>query len=162
MKVAKNKIVTISYLLTSKTGEELDRSQPGDPLVYLHGVGNLVPGLEKELEGMKSGEKKTKIEVAPGEAYGELRDDLQLTVKRSQFPADADLAPGTRFWANSPDGQQHPFMVVAVEGDEVDIDGNHPLAGETLVFDIEIHEVRDATAEEIQHGHAHGPDGHHH
>lgn len=162
MKVAKDAVVTMSYLLTNSKGEELDRSQPGEPLVYLHGVGQIVPGLERQLEGLTSGDKRDKLVVPPAEAYGEMRPDLQISVGRDQFPKDAELEPGMRFWAHTPEGQRHPFTVVAVKGDQVEIDGNHPLAGETLHFNIEIESVRQATEEELQHGHAHGPGGHHH
>src|SRR5690606_26275332 len=124
---------------------------------YLHGVGQIVPGLEKQLEGLSKGDKRTKLVVTPDEAYGELRADLQISVARDQFPKDTELEPGMRFWAHTPEGQRHPFTVVAVQGEQVQIDGNHPLAGETLHFDIAIEEVRAATAEELEHGHAHGP-----
>lgn len=162
MTITKGKVVTMSYLLVNDAGEELDKSEPGEPLVYLHGVGQIVPGLEKQLEGLKKGDKLTRLKVLPAEAYGELRPDLQLTVSRKQFPQDADLEAGMRFWAHTPEGQKHPFTVVAVAGDDIDIDGNHPLAGETLFFDVEIESIREATKEEMEHGHAHGPGGHSH
>ena len=162
MNIGKGKIVTISYLLKNGAGEELDKADAKEPLVYLHGMGQLVPGLEKELDGLKAGDKKAKLEIAPEEAYGDMREDLRLTVKRSQFPADAEVQPGMRFWANTDDGNQHPFTVTGVTDEEVEIDGNHPLAGETLFFDIEVHGVRDATKEEMEHGHAHGEGGHQH
>lgn len=162
MTVKKGKVVTMSYLLQNDSGEELDRSQPGEPLVYLHGVGQIVPGLEKQLEGLKEGDKRSKLKVPPDEAYGEMRPDLQLSVERKQFPKEAQVEAGMRFWAHTPEGQKHPFTVVEVKGDTIMIDGNHPLAGETLYFDIEIEGIRDATKEEMEHGHAHGPGGHHH
>lgn len=160
MNVKQGAIVSMQYLLVDESGEEIDRSHPGQPLVYLHGMGQIVPGLEKELEGMKAGDKKARIKVNPEDAYGEFRDDLQLNVNRSQFPKEVDLEVGMRFWAQSPDGGRHPFTVVEVKGDDIAIDGNHPLAGETLYFDIEIEDIREATKEELEHGHAHGPGGH--
>lgn len=162
MKVGKGKVVTMSYLLTNSQGEELDRSETGQPLMYMHGYGQLVPGLESNLEGLEKGDKPQKIRVEPGEAYGEVRDDLILTVRREQFPKDVEIKSGMQFWAQSPEGEQHPFLVTAVGIEEVEVDGNHPLAGETLFFDIEIHDVREATEEELAHGHAHGPGGHQH
>lgn len=162
MTISKGKVVTINYQLTNKSGEELDKSEPNDPLVYLHGVGQLVPGLEKALEGLKEGDAKDKIEVAPSEGYGEVRAELILKVGRDQFPSETELEQGMRFWAHTPEGQRHPFTVVGIEGDQVEIDGNHPLAGETLIFDISIVGIREATKEEMEHGHAHGPGGHQH
>lgn len=162
MKIAKGKVVSMNYLLKNNAGEELDRSQPGEPLVYLHGTGQIVPGLEKHLEGLSKGDKRDKLVINPDEAYGEMRADLKISVGRDQFPKEAELEPGMRFWAHTPEGQRHPFTVVKVTGDNIDIDGNHPLAGETLTFNIEIEEVRDATKEEMEHGHAHGPGGHNH
>ncbi|MGE0762097.1 MAG: peptidylprolyl isomerase [Bdellovibrionales bacterium] len=162
MKIAKDTVVTMSYLLKNGKGEELDRSEPGEPLVYLHGGGQIVPGLEKQLEGLSQGDKRDQLVVVAGEAYGEMRPDLQISVDRAQFPEDAELEPGMRFWAHTPEGQRHPFTVVAVKGDSVEIDGNHPLAGETLHFNVSIEGVRAATKEELEHGHAHGPGGHHH
>lgn len=162
MTIKKGKVVKMSYLLKNGSGEELDRSDSGEPLVYLHGVGQIVPGLERQLEGLQVGDKRQKLEVLPQDGYGEIRPDLVLSVNRAQFPGEAKIEPGMQFWAQSQDGHKHPFTVTAINGDKVEIDGNHPLAGETLYFDVAIEEVRDATAEEMEHGHAHGPDGHHH
>jgi FKBP-type peptidyl-prolyl cis-trans isomerase SlyD len=162
MKITKDTVVAMNYLLTNGDGVELDRSEEGSPLVYLHGSGQIVPGLERQLEGLSQGERREKIEVAPGEAYGEMKEELMLSVSRQQFPPEAEIEPGMRFWANTPEGEQHPFTVIEVEGDEVKIDGNHPLAGQTLYFDVTIDSVRVATKEELDHGHAHGPGGHHH
>jgi len=162
MTISKGKVVTMNYQLTNKAGEELDKSEPNDPLVYLHGVGQLVPGLEKALEGLKAGDSKNKIEVAPAEGYGDVRAELILKVGRDQFPAEQELEAGMRFWAHTPEGHRHPFTVIGIEGDQIEIDGNHPLAGETLVFDISIVGVREATKEEMEHGHVHGPGGHQH
>jgi FKBP-type peptidyl-prolyl cis-trans isomerase SlyD len=162
MTISKGKVVTLKYLLQNETGEELDRSEDGEPLTYLHGVGQIVPGLESQLEGLKIGDKRSKLKVEPAQAYGEMRPDLKLTVSRGQFPSDAKLEAGMRFWAHTPEGEKHPFTIVDVNGDKVDIDGNHPLAGETLFFDIEVEGIRDATKEELEHGHAHGPGGHSH
>lgn len=155
------KVVNLSYSLKNDQGETLDQADANDPFVYLHGSQQIVPGLENALEGLKIGDKK-KVTVAPAEGYGELDNDLRLTVNRSQFPEGAQLQEGMQFETRSPDGHGLVFTVETIEGDKVHINGNHPLAGQTLHFDVEVLEMRDATEEEQSHGHAHGPDGHHH
>lgn len=154
------RVVTMYYTLTDKDGTVLDSSRGGEPLEYLEGAQNIIPGLEKELLSLKAGDKK-KVTVPAAEAYGEKRDDLVLQVPKTQFPADAAFKVGDRFRAG---GDHHSpiFTVVSVGETEVTLDGNHPLAGKELYFDVEITSVRDATKEEMEHGHAHGPDGHHH
>ena len=159
--IKEGSVVSMTYRLTNTAGEELDSADKSAPFMYLHGQGQIVPGLERELEGLATGAKK-QVVVAPVDGYGEFEPELQTVARRDQFPADQALEVGMRFAADV--GQEQPvvFMVVEVEGEEVTLDGNHPLAGETLHFDVEILEVRDATEEELAHGHAHGPDGHHH
>ena len=152
------KIVSISYQLRGPEGDVLDEAQNNDPLQYLHGAGQIIPGLEKALEGKATGYKET-VEVAPQDGYGEVISDLQIEVDRSQFPDDLEVKPGLQFTADIGGGYELPFTVTQVEGEKVAIDGNHPLAGKTLHFDVEVHEVRDATKEEMEHGHAHGEDG---
>jgi FKBP-type peptidyl-prolyl cis-trans isomerase SlyD len=125
----------------------------------MEGVGNIIPGLEKELKSMNTGDKK-KVKVPAKEAYGEKRSDLVLQVPKSQFPADVTLKVGDRFKAGPDD--HSPIFVVLNIGEEITLDGNHPLAGKDLNFDVEITEARAATKEELDHGHAHGGDGHHH
>jgi FKBP-type peptidyl-prolyl cis-trans isomerase SlyD len=158
--IKSGKVVDLSYSLKNKNGIELDRSTKEDPFTYLHGAAQIVPGLETALEGLDVGAKKNVV-VSAAEGYGEMNPDLKISVKRSQFPAEVDLKPGMQFQAQA--GEQGVvFTVDAIEGDQVHINGNHPLAGEELHFDVEVLTVRDATAEEMEHGHAHGPDGHHH
>jgi FKBP-type peptidyl-prolyl cis-trans isomerase SlyD len=154
-------VVSMTYRLTNTAGEELDSADKSAPFMYLHGHGQIVPGLERELSGLVVGASK-KVVVSPLDGYGEFEPELQTVARRDQFPADQHLEVGMRFAADV--GQEQPvvFMVMDIEGDKITLDGNHPLAGETLHFDVEILEVRDATAEELAHGHAHGPDGHHH
>ena len=161
MTVAEGKVVAFSYVLKNSKGEELDRAESNDPLYYLHGSHQIVPGLEDKLAGLKKGDKKSVI-VQPKDGYGEIVPDLRLKVDRSQFPEGLELKEGMQFSADVGGGQELPFRICAVGDDTVDIDGNHPLAGEALHFDVVIEEVRDATAEEVEHGHAHGPGGHHH
>jgi FKBP-type peptidyl-prolyl cis-trans isomerase SlyD len=159
--ISNGKVVNLLYSLKNDQGEVLDRADKEAPFTYLHGADQIVPGLETALEGLKVGDKK-KVTVAPADGYGETNADLKLTVNRSQFPGKVDLEPGMQFEAHTPDGHGVVFTVEAIEGDKVKIDGNHPLAGQTLHFDVEVLEMRDATDEEKDHGHAHGEDGHHH
>ena len=159
--IANGKVVNLLYSLKNSEGEVLDRADQEAPFTYLHGAQQIVPGLETALEGLNVGDKK-QVTVAPEDGYGELNEELKLTVSRTQFPADANLEPGMQFEAHTPDGQGVVFTVEALEGDKIKIDGNHPLAGQVLHFDVEVLSMRDATAEEMEHGHAHGEDGHHH
>ena len=159
--IKKNKVVSMTYCLKDEKGEELDRADKDKPLEYLHGSGNIVPGLENALDGLKVGDKK-EVTVKPEEGYGEVMKDLKMELDRNNFPKDQKLAPGMQFMAELSDGKKHPFNVVELKGDKVHVDGNHPLAGQTLQFSIEITKIRNATAEELKHGHAHGEGGHHH
>jgi len=160
MKIAKDKVVGIDYTLRDSKGEILDRSEAGSPLLYLHGNGNLVDGLERARAGRVAGDA-LRVNVAPADGYGERDDSLRMSVGRDRFENGADLREGMRFRGGTPDGST-VFTVVGFDGDDVLLDGNHPLAGESLDFEIKVVEVRDATAEEISHGHVHGQGGHHH
>ena len=159
--ISNGKVVNLIYSLSNDQGEVLDRADTEAPFTYLHGGQQIVPGLETALEGLTVGNKK-KVVVIPSEGYGEIKPDLKLTVARTQFPADLDVEAGMQFEANGPDGQGVVFTVDSLQGDKVKIDGNHPLAGQTLHFDVEVISMRDATEEEKQHGHAHGEHGHDH
>ena len=161
MQIAQDKVVLIHYTLTDDGGKVLDSSSGGDPLAYLHGQGNIIPGLEKALEGRQAGDKLD-VKVAPAEGYGERDDQLVQQVPRRAFGGVQNVQPGMQFHAQSAQGQMRVVTVTHVQGDMVTVDGNHPLAGEVLVFDVEVAEVRDATGEELEHGHVHGPGGHHH
>ena len=154
-KVEKNKVVTFHYTLKDKeTGEVLDSSQyHGEPLKVLIGANNIIPGLERQMEGMEVGEKKT-IEVKAEEAYGQKDESLIQKVPREYFQG-IELQKGMPLQAQTPDGQIINLIVVDFNDNEVIVDMNHPLAGKDLVFDVEIVDVRDATLEEISHGHAH-------
>lgn len=154
MNITKDHVVSFDYQLTNSRSEMLDSSEDSGPLSYLHGYAHIIPGLEKALEGKKSGDNLNVV-VPPVEAYG-LRDERRMgQVERSIFPEGADIQPGMRFRATSENGSDL-VMVVAVEGDTITVDANHPLAGETLTFDVTIREVRPATADELSHGHVHG------
>jgi FKBP-type peptidyl-prolyl cis-trans isomerase SlyD len=150
----------IQYTLKDDSGAVLDSSVDGEPLAYIQGHGNLVAGLEKALEGKSDGSKLAVV-VAPAEGYG-IRDEalIQRVPKRSLQGA-GDIRKGMQFQASTDDGMR-VFTVTALVGDMVTLDGNHPLADQTLHFDIEIVGVREATTEELEHGHVHGAGGHHH
>lgn len=160
MQIADNKIVLIHYTLSNLDDEVMDSSAGGEPLAYLHGKGNIVPGLEKELLGKIVGDK-VKVEVSPEEGYGELNEELIQEVERAAFEGVEAIEVGMRFMAQTAWGQQ-PVVVTAVTEETVIVDGNHPLADQSLKFDVEVIEVRDASEEELEHGHAHGEGGHHH
>jgi FKBP-type peptidyl-prolyl cis-trans isomerase SlyD len=160
-KISDGKVVDLSYALTNAKGELLDRADRDEPFTYLHGASQIVPGLESALNGLKTGDKK-KVVVPAADGYGEIDTELHLTVKRTQFPADVKIEPGMQFETRGPDGTGTIFTIQGVTGDSVTIDGNHPLSGVELHFDVEVLTIRDATAEEKEHGHAHGPDGHGH
>jgi FKBP-type peptidyl-prolyl cis-trans isomerase SlyD len=160
MRVEKDRVVTMDYTLTDPAGGVLDTSQGGEPLSYLHGAGNIIPGLEQAMEGKAVGDA-FKAMVVPEQGYGIRREDLVAPVSRASFKGIAEIKPGMQFQANTPEGPR-VVTVVAVTDDEVTIDANHELAGKTLVFDIKVVGVRAATAEEASHGHVHGAGGHHH
>ena len=159
--IKKDSVVSLSYILKNANGEELDRFETANPLAYMHGHGQIVPGLENVLEGLAIGDKK-EVTVTPQEGYGEVQPQLKMKVSRNKFPADVNIEPGMQFSSKMEDGREIPFTVQAIEDGAVMLDGNHPLAGETLHFSVEVVEVRLATAEELQHGHVHGAGGHHH
>jgi FKBP-type peptidyl-prolyl cis-trans isomerase SlyD len=160
MLIAQDKVVLIHYTLTNDAGKVIDSSSGGEPLAYLHGQGNIISGLEKALDGRRAGDKLN-VRVEPADGYGVRDDELVQQVPRRQF-GGANLKPGMQFHAQSPQGHARVVTVTRVVGDMVTVDGNHPLAGEVLNFDVEVAEVRDATQEELEHGHVHGPGGHHH
>ena len=160
MQVAQNKVVSIHYTLKDPEGQVIDQSGEGQPLAYLHGASNIIPGLETALEGKDVGEKMT-VTVEPDQGYGMSDEALIQDVPRDAFQGVEDIQPGMRFQADSSNG---PMVVTVVSADEstVKVDGNHPLAGMTLTFDVEIADVREASEEELSHGHVHGPEGHEH
>lgn len=152
------RVISFHYTLTNKAGEVLDSSRGQDPFPVLEGARSIIPGLESELFKLAVGDKK-KIDVPADLAYGPVMEELRITVNRTQLPAEA-LEPGARLSNGEPNSPV--FTVIKIEGDNVQLDGNHPLAGQDLTFDVEIMEIRPATEEEAKHGHAHGPHDHHH
>ena len=160
MKAANGMVVTMHYTLTNDGGEVLDSSHDSEPLAYLHGHGNIIPGLEKALEGSVVGHK-SKVAVTPTDGYGEKNAELVFEAKRDQFPSDMTFALGERVYAEGPSGPIS-FTIMELTDTGAVLDGNHPLAGQTLHFDVEILEIRPASKEELTHGHVHGAGGHHH
>lgn len=160
MQIASQRVVLMHYTLTNDKGEVLDSSRGGEPLAYLHGTGNIIPGLEKALEGKQAGDK-LQVKVPPAEGYGERDAALIQKMPKRAFKGVGELRVGMQLQAQSDKGMR-VITVTQIAGDMVTVDGNHALAGETLNFDVEIAEVRAASAEEMSHGHVHGPGGHHH
>ncbi len=159
--ITDGKVVAIHYTLTLANGEQVDSSVGGEPLLYLHGQGNIVPGLERQLTTRAVGDKLMAT-VAAKDGYGERQADGQKRVPRSAFPKGAPLKQGMSFGVQNDDGEVVPVWIDSVEKDEVVLDFNHPLAGEVLHFQVEVVSIRAATKEEMSHGHPHGPGGHHH
>ncbi|MGH8371593.1 MAG: peptidylprolyl isomerase [Gammaproteobacteria bacterium] len=160
MQIAKNTVVSIDYTLTDEAGTVLDSSKGQAPLAYLHGGGNIIPGLEEALEGKQAGEQ-VKVAVPPEKGYGPRNDSMTQKVPRNMFDTKQDIQPGMRFHAEGEHGT-HTVTVTAVDDEHVTVDGNHPLAGKVLNFDVNVVEVRAATEEELSHGHVHGAGGHQH
>jgi len=149
-----NLVVSMHYKLTDDDGNVLDSSEGASPLTYLHGAGNIIPGLEKALNGKSEGEK-LKVTVQPADGYGEANQELIQVVPKSAFQGVDKIEVGMAFEARQQDGSAQRIVVQKVEGDEVTIDANHDLAGKVLHFDVNIVSIRKATPEEIDHGHVH-------
>jgi FKBP-type peptidyl-prolyl cis-trans isomerase SlyD len=160
MLIQKNKVVAIDYKLTNKDGELIDSSAEHGALYYIHGIGNLIPGLETALEGKTTGDS-LKVAIAAKDAYGEKNDSLCQVVPRSQFESNEGVELGMQFEVETEEGEL-VVTVTKIDGDTVTVDGNHPLAGVELHFDVTVKEIREPSAEELAHGHVHGPGGHHH
>jgi len=160
MQITQDSVVAIHYTLRNDAGETLDSSSGSEPLAYIHGHGNLVPGLERELAGKQAGDN-LKVRIAPIDAYGEADASLIQDVPRNAFGGVAEIQVGMQFTAQSNHGP-HTVTVTQVSVDTITVDGNHPLAGQHLNFEVAVTEVRAATQEELAHGHVHGPGGHHH
>jgi FKBP-type peptidyl-prolyl cis-trans isomerase SlyD len=158
--IADKTVALFHYTLRDASGEELETSRGGDPSAYLHGANNVIAGLEKAMEGHAKGDVFSAT-VAPSDAYGDAGPERQQRVPVKHLLFKGKLKPGMVVQLNTREGRV-PVTVVKAGRHSADIDTNHPLAGQTLTFDIEIVDVREATAEEIAHGHAHGPGGHHH
>lgn len=158
--MATPKVVSFHYTLKDSKGTQLESSFGDEPMSYLEGVGQVIPGLEAALVGVNKGDKKS-VSVKAADAYGEFEQELIVEVPRAQLPKK-DVVVGDQFHADSGGGHTQVVTVTKVTDDTVTVDGNHPLAGQDLNFDVEIMDIRDATKDEMSHGHAHGPGGHHH
>ncbi len=152
--ISDNLVVSMHYRLTDDEGKLLDSSEGAEPLAYLHGADSIIPGLENALLGKVAG-NELQVKVDPAEGYGEVIPELIKTVDKTAFQGVESVEAGMAFEAEAPDGSMQHIVVKEVNGDAVTIDANHPLAGVTLNFDIQIVAVREATEEEITHGHAH-------
>lgn len=159
MQVAANAVVAFDYVLTAPDGKVIDSNEGAGPLAYIHGQGQIIPGLEAALEGRTTGDA-FQVTVPPEKAYGVRDSALVQVVSRDMFESVNELEVGMRFRASLEDGE-HVFTIVGLDDKQVTIDGNHPLAGTTLKFDVKVVEVRAATPEELDHGHVHGAGGHH-
>ena len=161
MTIKENSAVSFHYTLTDDEGQQLDSSAGKEPLAYLHGAGNIIPGLEKAMTGKSVGDSMT-VAVNAAEGYGEVQSELIQEVPREAFQGVDSIEIGMQFEAQTGQGGSVPVTVTEVSDEVVTVDGNHPLAGKNLNFDVTIEEIRDATEEELEHGHVHGPGGHEH
>ena len=152
--IGKNSVVSMHYTLKNDSGDVLDTSEGKQPMVYLHGANNLIPGLERELEGKAQGAEFS-ASIEPSHAYGEKRDDFIQVINRAMFQGVEAIEPGMTFVAQGDGGEQRQVRVTEVSGDDITIDANHPLAGMTLHFEVQVVDVREATPQEIEHGHVH-------
>lgn len=157
----KPRVISFHYTLRNTAGETLDSSASHGPLTFMEGVGQIIPGLESKLLFMTMGQKAT-VKVVAADAYGEKDPGLMVQVPKTKIPGSDKVKAGDQFRAGPSEHQTSIFTVIKVTDDEIHMDGNHPLAGVDLEFDVEIVDMRDATDEEMAHGHAHGPGGHHH
>jgi len=153
MQISKDKVVAIHYTLKNDAGSVIDSSEDSEPLVYLHGAQNIIAGLEKALEG-KIAEDTLQVSIDPAEAYGEYNKELTQVVPSSMFEGVEKIEMGMEFQAQTEQGVE-VIRIAAVDGDDITIDGNHPLAGERLHFDVAVAEVRKASEDELEHGHVH-------
>ncbi|MEW6279170.1 MAG: peptidylprolyl isomerase [Candidatus Eremiobacterota bacterium] len=157
--ITQDSVVEIRYTLRDQAGSVLDETTT-DPLHYLHGHRNLIPGFEKHMAGLKPGDKKN-FEVSPQEGYGEVMPELRFDMKLADFGGHP-IKEGQMVGLQGPDGRTIRARIVSIAGEQVNLDANHPLAGQRLFFEVEVVSIRPGTAEEVAHGHVHGPGGHHH
>ena len=161
MLITNQHVVAIDYTLSNDAGEVIDSSAGAEPLVYLHGAGNIIAGLENALAGKAVGDE-LEVSIEPEDAYGEYSAELITNLGREMFEGVEELEVGMQFHASAPDGGMQIVTIRDVDGDQVTIDGNHPLAGQQLNFKVKVISVRAASEEEVAHGHVHGEGGHQH
>lgn len=160
MQISDKMVVIIDYTLKDDNGTVLDSSTEGN-FAYLHGADNIIPGLENALTGKSAGDE-VDVSVSPDEGYGEHNETMIQAVPRDMFDSEQEIQVGMQFHAESPEGEMIVVTVTDLEGDDVTVDGNHPLAGVNLNFGVKVIDIREASEEEVEHGHVHGPDDHHH
>ncbi len=160
MQLIKDKVAVLNFTLKNKDGEIIDQTNDGT-FAYLHGAKNIIPGLENALEDKQAGDK-TSVVIEPADAYGEQNPEKIERVPLDMFPPDVEIKEGMQFESDSDDGEPVIVTITEIDSGEVVVDGNHPLAGVQLHFEVELVEVRNATVQELQHGHVHGPRGHDH
>lgn len=161
MQIKKHSVVTMDYTLRDDNETIIDSSGDSGPFPYIHGVGGIIPGLEAEMEGKTVGDE-IKVRISPDQGYGERDEALLQSVPRKNFEGVEDISVGMQFQTPMEDGSQQVVTVVIVDDEQVTVDANHPLAGVPLNFEVKVVEIRDATKEELEHGHVHGPGGHEH
>ncbi len=161
MLIANQHVVAIDYTLSNDAGEVIDSSAGAEPLVYLHGAGNIIAGLEKALLGKAVGDELD-VSIEPEEAYGEYSAELITNLGREMFEGVDELEVGMQFHASAPDGGMQIVTIRDIDGDQVTIDGKHPLAGQQLNFKVKVVSIRAASEDELAHGHVHGEGGHQH
>lgn len=160
MQIENNRVVSIAYTLKDNDDNVIDQSSDGS-FCYLHGASNIIPGLEDALTGKMAGDELS-VSIPPEEAYGVRDAAREQEVPRSAFPPEQEIEVGMQFHAQGPEGQAIMVTISKVEDDTITVDGNHPLASVHLNFDVKVMDIRDASPEELEHGHVHGPHGHHH
>lgn len=161
MQISKNAVVTLEYILKDTDGVVIDKSSGDEAFAFIQGTGGVLPGLESALEGKQTDDALNVI-IEPEEGYGQRDESMVAEVPAKQFEGDGEIMEGMQFQTSAEDGSTKVVTVVKIAEDVVTIDANHPLAGMILNFDVKVLDVRDATAEELEHGHVHGPGGHHH
>lgn len=158
MQITQNKVVSLHYVVKDDSGSVLESTRDREPLVYIQGTQTILPLLEEKLEGKQEGDS-LKIRIPMEDAYGPRREELIAVVGREQFSPDVEISVGQEFYYLDENDQMMTVTIVGVEDEAITIDSNHPFAGMDLNFELEVVGVRDATAEEIDHGHVHGPGG---
>ena len=161
MPLKENQVVSINFTLKDNDGNVIQTTTKEEPFSFLSGNEQILPKLEENIGGMLIGSKKTVV-LDPENAYGNFSESAVRTVNKSEFPEGTELKIGMGYYADTPDGKQLPFTIKNIEGENITLDFNHPLAGKTLTFEVELLNLRDATPEELSHGHVHGAGGHHH
>ena len=159
--IEENKVVSMHYSGTLKDGTVFDSSEGREPLEFIYGIGMIIPGLEEGIKGLEVGSKKKVEHISPEKAYGNIQEEAKQEIPKEQMPQDVELQVGMQLAAQGPQGPI-PVVIAEIKDSSVVVDFNHPLAGKVLNFDVEIISIRDASDEELAHGHVHGPNSEHH